>query len=123
MTSLWRILLVLTLALFAAQGAFAHEHATAPMQGARAMQTVQPADGAFATVGETANCASMAAVGVPCQHDHSLCCLNPCGTHCGALFVVFAFEPRASGASLPQALADPQRIGVTHAPLLRPPIG
>ncbi|WP_341314491.1 hypothetical protein WN982_03965 [Paraburkholderia sp. IMGN_8] len=120
---MWRILIVLALALLATQGAFAHEHATAPMQGARAMQAVQPADGAFATVSETAPCASMAAAGVPCRHDHSLCCSNACGTHCAALFVVFAFEPRASGASLPRALAEPQRTGVTRAPLLRPPIG
>lgn len=123
MSSVWRILVVLSLALFATQGAFAHEHATAPMKGARAMQTAQTVDDVSTSAAETAHCAEMAASGMACPHDHSFCCSTSCGAHCGALLFVFAFEPRASGASLPQPLAEPQRTGVIHAPLLRPPIG
>ncbi|CAE6832982.1 hypothetical protein R69888_06638 [Paraburkholderia haematera] len=123
MSSVWRILIVLSLALFATQGAFAHEHATARMKGARAMQTVQTVDDVSTIVGETAHCAGIADSGMSCHHDHSFCCSTSCGAHCSALLFVFAFEPRASGASLLQPLAEPQRTGVIHTPLLRPPIG
>ncbi|RDK04474.1 hypothetical protein DLM46_00945 [Paraburkholderia lacunae] len=119
---MWRILIVLSLALFATQGAFAHEDATAPTKSVRAMQIVHSVDDASTAVSETAHCAGMAASGASCRHDHSPCCSTSCGAHCGALFAAFAYEPRAFRAALPQSLAQPQRTGVVHAPLLRPPI-
>lgn len=123
MTFVWRILVVMFLALCATQGAFAHEHATTPMESAAAMQ-LAPAGGdtTASTAIETAHCADMAAARLPCHHDHSFCCSTSCGAHCGALFVVFRFEPRVAETSVPPPLSEPQRAGVTLEPLLRPPI-
>ena len=123
MTAVWRILIVLCLALSVTQGAFAHVHATEAMVGGAAMQMAHGVDHAPGVVSGIQHCDTMAASAKPCHHDSSFCCATPCGVHCGALFAAFRFEPRASGASLPPALSEPQRAGVTRAPLLRPPIG
>ena len=67
--------------------------------------------------GEAARCADM-----HCAHGHGLCCTTMCGVHCGALFVALRFEPWTPAATLPLPLADPHRVGISYAPLLRPPI-
>jgi hypothetical protein len=123
MTSLRRFLIVLSVALLFAQGAFAHEHMSSPVAGALGMQAASnPAD-VQDVMRENAHCAEMAATGMPCRHDCLFCCsTSSCGAHCGALLVAFRFEPRVAGRSLPRPLSEPQRTGVTHAPLLRPPI-
>jgi hypothetical protein len=131
MTFLWRFLIVLPVALLFAQGAFAHEHMTSPVAGAMRMQmqmqmqmkAVSNRIDVQDVMRENAHCAEMAATGMPCRHDCLFCCsTSSCGAHCGALLVAFRFEPRVAGRSLPRPLSEPQRTGVTHAPLLRPPI-
>ena len=118
MTSLWRLFIVLSLALLTAQGAFANEHAT---QRAGAGQMMQ-LDAANAAADAPSHCADMAASREPCRHDHSICCMATCGVHCAALFVTFRFEPRVPDALLPRPLPEPRHEGVTHVPPLRPPI-
>lgn len=123
MNSVWRIFIVLCLALLMTQGAFAHTHATAANENGAPMQMAHGGDNAREVVSETPHCDGMAASAVPCHHDHSFCCSTACGVHCGALFAVLRFEPHAGESSLPPPLSEAQRTGVTRAPLLRPPIG
>jgi hypothetical protein len=123
MNSVWRILIVLCLALSMTQGVFAHAHVTVATEYGAPMQMTHDLDNVAGVVSETPHCNSMAASAMPCRHDHSFCCSTSCGVHCGALFAAFRVEPHADGTSLPPPLSEPQRAGVTRAPLLRPPIG
>jgi hypothetical protein len=122
MSSIWRMFVVVSLALVFAQGAFAH-----------AAQPVNP--GAVTYVGTTgaahavhdisrapSHCSEAGVANRPCHHDHSICCTSACGVHCGALFAAFHFETRASGDAQPLPFSEPPRESVAHAPLLRPPI-
>ncbi|MEM5382197.1 hypothetical protein VSR68_01095 [Paraburkholderia phymatum] len=122
MTLLWRILIVLTLALLGMQGASAceHEHAaTSPSPSTRAMHMDESMH-AVAT-----HCdASMDTrdAGSPCRHAHSLCCMTMCGVHCSAMSSGASVPARMSSADVPVPRSDPARAGVTRAPPVRPPI-
>ncbi|SFI48674.1 hypothetical protein SAMN05192543_103313 [Paraburkholderia megapolitana] len=110
-----RVLIVLCAVLLFMQGASAHmsiagdDHVVAHrIAGIEHSQVV---------AGEAAHCA-----GMHCTHGHGQCCTTMCGAHCGALFAALRFEPWTPTATLPLPLADPHRVGVSYAPLLRPPI-
>ena len=111
----WRVFIVLCTVLLFMQGASAHvsisrdDHVVA--HGIASVEHSQ------IIAGEAARCADM-----HCAHGHGLCCTTMCGVHCGALFVALRFEPWTPAATLPLPLADPHRVGISYAPLLRPPI-
>ncbi|MEW6346876.1 MAG: hypothetical protein RXR20_16715 [Paraburkholderia sp.] len=119
MLFLKRLLILLSLALFTAQGAFAHEHAGRMVS----MTMSSAADGQSTTSSTEAHCEDASASGQPCGGAHLLCCCAAaCGIHCAALFAAFQFEPHGSGPALPQLLSEVRREGLTHAPPVRPPI-
>ena len=136
MLFLKRLLVLISLVLFSAHVAFAHaafahgglsnEHAAQMFN--MAIKTSSAANAPFAASVAPAHCPAyspgLAASGQPRGHDHSLCCcVATCGIHCGALFVVLQFEPRAPDLTLPSPLPEQRRDGLTHAPPVRPPIG
>ncbi|MEQ5839571.1 hypothetical protein N0A02_09005 [Paraburkholderia acidicola] len=110
-----RVFIVLCTVLLFMQGASAHmsiardDHVVAhSLAGVEHSQVVSD---------EAVHCA-----GMHCADGHGPCCMTMCGAHCGALFAALRFEPWTSTATLPLPLADPHRVGVSYAPLLRPPI-
>ena len=138
MLFLKRLLILFSFALFSAHGAFAHvAHAQGELSNEHAAQmsgmVMETSSAANANVtpaasGVPAHCPayspSPVASGHPCGHDHALCCcVATCGIHCGALFVVLQFEPRAPASTLPSPLPEQRRDGLTHAPPVPPPIG
>jgi hypothetical protein len=121
MNLLCRMLTVLSLVLLCMQGAFAHEHVRRAMDVSHELTTVGAEAESHAVPQAHSHCSGMATTGKPYRHD-PICCAVACGLHCGALFIAFHFEPRIPDASTPQPFAEARRDGVTHAPLLRPPI-
>src|SRR5258708_36346958 len=122
MTPLWRMVIVLSLALLTMRGASAHEHAQHSMSTAHATHMTAVHADSRAASQIPLHCSDTTATSAPCRHDHSICCTTACGVHCGALFIAFRFEPRASDSLLPRPFSEPRHDGVTHAPPLRPPI-
>lgn len=120
--SLRRILIVLSLALLAMQGAFAHEHAVQARSPGHSIIVTGAAGQLYTSSHTSSRCATMLAPG-SCRHGHSSCCVAACGAHCGAILATFRFEPRISDTSPPRPLTELRDDGVTHAPPLRPPIG
>lgn len=119
MTLLWRLFIVMSLALLTMQGAFAHEHAMRP---ADAVHTMHLSAAHVATSSAMSHYEGVTTSNGPCRHDHSFCCATACGVHCAALFVTFRFDTRVPDALLPRPLSEPRHEGVTHVPPLRPPI-
>lgn len=129
MICLGRFLIVLSLALLAMQGAFAHEHVM-PMQGKGvAMQMAGVASNRDALLHSAPSLSfhcETAVAGEPPRgrdHGHCACCMSACGVHCGAVLTTARFEPRSLDTTLPPPFAEPRRDGVTHAPPVPPPIG
>ncbi len=120
--SLRRILIVLSLALLAMQGAFAHEHAVQARSPGHGIIVTGAAGQPYTSSHTPSRCATMLAPRL-CRHGHSSCCAAVCGVHCGAILQTFRFEPRISDTSPPRPLAELRDDGVTHAPPVRPPIG
>src|SRR5690349_23551278 len=113
MKSLWRIFIVLTLALLGMQVASACEHhhdASPPVMNmhtnaAHCAMSTNPRDSDSS-----------------CHRSHSLCCMSACGVHCGALLSNVGMATRVASLDVPGAGSDPARAGVTRAPPVRPPI-
>ncbi|BCF87554.1 hypothetical protein [Paraburkholderia largidicola] len=113
MKSLWRILIVLALALLGMQGASACEHhRDASLQAMSVHTNAIHRDTSTNTSDSTSSCHRM----------HSLCCMTACGTHCGALLSNIGMAMRMASSDLPGADSDPARASVTRAPPVRPPI-
>jgi len=131
MLFLKRLLILISLTLLFAHAAFAHgelSNEQAAQTFSMAMETSSAANVSLAASAVPVHCPAdspgLAASGQPCGHDHSLCCcVATCGIHCGALFIVLQFEPRAPDSTLPLPLPEQRRDGLTHAPPVRPPIG
>jgi hypothetical protein len=136
MLFLKRLLILISLTLLFAHVAFAHaafahgelSNEQAAQTFSMAMETSSAANVPLAASAVPVHCPAdspgLAASGQPCGHDHSLCCcVATCGIHCGALFIVLQFEPRAPDSTLPSPLPEQRRDGLTHAPPVRPPIG
>jgi hypothetical protein len=119
MSSLWRILVVLSIALLFTQRVSAHEHDMQRIDGsgAQVVHRVATAEHAHGVSHVSAHCDML-----HCVCGHASCCATMCGAHCGALFVAWRFEPWTPDASLPFSTTGPYRAGISHAPPLRPPI-
>jgi hypothetical protein len=136
MLFLKRLLILISLTLLFAHVAFAHaafahgelSNEQAAQTFSMALETSSAANVPLAASVAPVHCPAcspgLAASGQPCGHGHSLCCcVATCGIHCGALFIVLQFEPRAPDSTLPSPLPEQRRDGLTHAPPVRPPIG
>jgi hypothetical protein len=110
------------------QGTWAHERVMPATGGRIAMPVASVAGGMKLThiaSGELSGCGATVTAEPPGadHHEHCPCCTTSCGVHCAVLLTAWRFEPRSLNATLPPTLAEPRRDGLTHAPLLRPPIG
>ncbi|MGH8781396.1 hypothetical protein [Paraburkholderia sp.] len=103
---MWRILIVLSIALLFTQRVAAHEH---DVQVVHRVATAEHVQGVHCDA-------------LHCEHSHASCCTTMCGAHCGALFVAYRFEPWTPDASQPPLAAGSRRASISYAPLLRPPI-
>lgn len=120
MSSLWRILVVLSIALLFTQRVSAHEQDVqriAVNNGAQVSHRIATAEHEHRVSHLSAHCDML-----HCVCGHASCCATMCGAHCGALFVAWRFEPWTPDASLPSSATGPYRAGISHAPPLRPPI-
>ncbi|MBN3755409.1 hypothetical protein G3N95_20870 [Paraburkholderia sp. Tr-20389] len=117
MKSLWRILIVLTLALLGMQGASACEHRHDVSPRAMSMHASAPAPVVHCVTSTDTSDPT-----APCHRTHSLCCLTLCGAHCSALLSSMGMSARIASSDLPGIDSDPARASVTRAPPVRPPI-
>ncbi|MBB2979203.1 hypothetical protein [Paraburkholderia tropica] len=113
MPFLRRLLLVFAFALLSMRGASACEH-EAVMPMTHAAQSV-------ARHAAEAGCTSSSGH-QGSSHCHASCCVAGCGVHCGAPPLAARFEAWGAGAHAPPVVAVRLRAGITHAPLLPPPI-
>ncbi|WP_146230001.1 hypothetical protein [Paraburkholderia tropica] len=121
MPFLRRLLLVFAFALLSMRGASACEHA-AVMPMTHAVQHVgQSVAQSAALHAADAGCMSSSAH-QGSSHCHASCCVAGCGVHCGAPPLAARFEAWGAGAHAPPLVAVSLRAGITHAPLLPPPI-
>ncbi|WP_321783380.1 hypothetical protein [Paraburkholderia sp. J94] len=121
MPFLRRLLLVFTFALLSVRGAGACEHeAVMPMTHA-SRYVSQHASQHVAQPVAQAGCMS-APAHQGSSHCHASCCVVGCGVHCGAPPLAARFEVWGAGAHAPPIVAVRLRAGITHAPLLPPPI-
>jgi hypothetical protein len=117
MTSLWRILIALMLALPGMQGASACEHHRDASAHARTVHDSMQAHASPCASSTNPNDSNSS-----CHRTHSLCCMSTCGIHCGALMSSAGMSPRVTTADRPKVGSDPARASFTRAPPVRPPI-
>ena len=115
MKSLWRILVVLMLALPCMQGASACEHHHDAALRAVTVHESMPANVVHCDM-------SMPTRDSSCHRTHSLCCMTVCGAHCSALLSSVGAALRIASSQMLDADSDPARASVTRAPPVRPPI-
>jgi hypothetical protein len=117
MKLLWRIFIVLTLALLGTQGASAceHEHAST--------RTASMHEAMHASAVHLDPSTNLRDTGSPCgDHTHWLCCMTMCGAHCSALLSTVGLAARVASSGMPGPHSDPARASITRAPPVRPPI-
>jgi hypothetical protein len=111
MTRLFRLLLVCLIALFAAPVAQACAHASQAADVSHVVLARGECHGVVMGADHHSNAAC-----------HASCCVIGCAFHCAAPPVEARFDVPPGGAPTPPVVPDPSRAGITHAPLLPPPI-